>query len=103
MVLEGYAAPTEVFAILSRMPQADTRWPNLDDLLQKSLIDFRKYVARTPIGMPRYLYWSGYAHLLSGRRKKAQEMWHKSLQIAVRFAMPLEQGFAHFALDTYID
>ena len=51
-----------------------------------------------PIGQPHAWLCQGLYNWLDGKHAKAHRAWHKSITYAEQFAMPYEEGLAHYEL-----
>lgn len=61
-----------------------------------------RYTQRLPIGRSSAWLWQGLYAWLAGKPSKARTAWKKSLKAAERFAMPYEQGLAHYELGRHL-
>lgn len=96
-LIEGYAGIAEVFIEQWEMGSALPAGER-DVLSQRAVQASRnlcQFASQFPIAQPRALLWHGMCEWLMGRQQQAYQVWHRSLAVARRFAMPYEAGLAH--------
>jgi hypothetical protein len=91
--LPGYAGVVET--CLSLNPVKDTQAKSNARRACKAL---QGYARVFPVGQARTYLWRGVSEWLSGRPRRAQKLWTKSLAAAERLAMPYEQGLVHYEI-----
>jgi class 3 adenylate cyclase/tetratricopeptide (TPR) repeat protein len=93
--LEGIAGAAEVYLNhCEKHPESGTS-RTLARLANRYLA---RYAHIFPVGQPRSLRLLGLQHSLSGAPRRAQKLWKRSIEVAERFAMPLETGLAHLEI-----
>jgi tetratricopeptide (TPR) repeat protein len=105
---DGYVAVPQVYLALweasldpSRAP-VDVPTERVAEQARKACKALRAYAFTFPIGRPRAWLYRGWYDWLSGRARRAQKAWRRSLAEAERLAMPYEEGLAHYEIGRHL-
>lgn len=98
--LRAYPCVTEVFLTLwedcsSKEPE---RRKLLAELARQACKALNKYAKVFPIGQSSALLWQGLCDWLAGKPNRAWKAWRNSLDAAVKFEMPYDEGLAHYEI-----
>jgi tetratricopeptide (TPR) repeat protein len=93
---EGYAGAAAVYlALWSGAGNTDN---TLREAASNSVAAMHRLSKRFPVAWARTMNYQGVLEHLKGDADKAQAAWHHSLQHALTYRMPFEEGLAHYQI-----
>ena len=104
--LFGYAATAEVLLALWEAeienggPSGDRRV--LRDLSRQACEALRRYARVFRVGRPDAWLYQGKYDWLSGRRRRAEQAWARSLTAAEQIGFPIVEGRAHYEIGRHV-
>ena len=69
---------------------------------RRAVAELRRFARICPIAQPQAWLWRGLHCWLSGKRRRAQAAWQRSLAAAERLDMLHEQGMAHYEIGRHL-
>ncbi len=96
-VLEGFAAPADVFLALAKEAPAGQR-RKLLELTEQALDELARYSRVFPLGAPRLAWLQGWCAWLQGKAGQARQAWVSAIHRAEELRLPYEMAQAMIAL-----
>ncbi|MEB3336857.1 MAG: adenylate/guanylate cyclase domain-containing protein [Leptolyngbyaceae bacterium] len=111
-LIEGYAGVAQVYLGLwqvsrdkisaetprEKSPETSTELESLAQSARSACRALHQFARVFPIGQPSAWLWQGLYHWLANQPAQAQQAWQRSLAAAEQFAMPYDQGLAHYEI-----
>jgi class 3 adenylate cyclase/tetratricopeptide (TPR) repeat protein len=100
-LLLAYSHVAQVYLNLWASTEPETAASDFKSRARQACKALRQFARVFPIGQPHAWLWQGLYEQQSGRSKRAQALWSKSLEAARRLGMPYEQGLARYEMAQY--